>query len=522
MLLARARYLAGRLPLLLLAAFLAIPLGYLLFRALGGVETGRTLFRLRTLELAADTALLAVLVTLLSGIIGITLAWLVARARVRFARIWLLVLAAPIVIPSYVSAFALIALFSPRGLFAEALTPLLGLERLPPVAGLPATVFALTTICYPYVLLPTVAALHRTNVQLEEAARVLGKGQLATLRRILFPLVAPSAAAGALIVALYSIGDFGAVSLLDYDSVSSAIYARYEYSLDRSAAAWFSLLLTGGALGLVVLELWIRNRRPVGWDAGVTLQRPPPRPLGAWALPAYLYMAAVALASLFLPVSMLLYWTVQGFRDGFDILELSRQAGGTVAVSLAAGIVCALLAAPVAWLRLRRPGLLIRAVGSLAAINYAIPGIALGLSLVLLASHWTPWIYQSFVLLVIAYCLHSLPLALGAARSSLAQVGGQLEEAARVLGRSLPAALWNVTLPLIRPGLLAGAGLVFLTTAKELPITLLLRPTGFDTLAIEVWSSVEAGYLGSAGQAGLLLVILALPQIGLVLTGLRR
>lgn len=520
--LARVLSLAGRLPLLLLAGFLAIPLGYLLLRALGGFEAGRTLLRLRTLELIADTALLAVLVTVLSGVIGIALAWLVARARIRFARTWLLVLATPIVIPSYVSAFALIALFSPRGLFADPLTLLLGLERLPPVVGLPATVFAMTTICYPYVLLPTVAALHRTNFQLEEAARVLGKGQSETLRRILFPLVAPSAAAGALIVALYSIGDFGAVSLLDYDALSSAIYARYEYSLDRSAAAWFSLLLAGGALGLVLLESWIRNRRPVGWSAAATLRRPEPVPLGAWTLPAYLFMSLVVLASLAMPLSMLVYWTVQGFRDGLDVAELGRQAGGTVAVALAAGGLCALLAAPVSWLRLRRPGFLIRAVGSLAAVNYAIPGIALGLSLVLLASRWTPWIYQSIGLLVIAYCLYSLPLALGAARSNLAQVGGRLEEAARVLGRSLPTALWKVTLPLARPGLLAGAGLVFLTTAKELPITLLLRPTGFDTLAIEVWASVESGYLGEAGQAGLLLLILALPQVGLVLAGLRR
>ena len=136
--LARGLNLAGRLPLLLLTALLAVPLGYLLLRALGGVEAGQTLLRLRTLELIADTALLAVLVTVLSGIIGIALAWLVARADIRYSRIWLLVLATPLVIPSYVSAFALIALFSPRGLIADPLSLLLGLERLPPVAGLPA------------------------------------------------------------------------------------------------------------------------------------------------------------------------------------------------------------------------------------------------------------------------------------------------------------------------------------------------------------------------------------------------
>ena len=520
--LTRAQSLVGQLPLALLAAVLAVPLGYLLLRAFDGIEAWRTLLRLRTLELVVDTALLAGLTTVIAGVVGVALAWLVVRARLRFARVWLLLLAAPIVIPSYVSAFALIALFSPRGLVSEAVAPLLGLERLPQVIGLPGAVFAIATICYPYVLLPTVAALHRSNYQLEEAARVLGGGQWVTFRRVLFPLIAPSAAAGALIVALYTIGDFGAVSLLDYDSIASAIYARYEYSLDRSAAAWFSLLLAAGALALVMLELWVRNRRPLGWDAAATLQRPPPVELGAWKIPAYAFMAAVVLASLLMPVSMLIYWSVEGFRGGIDALELGRQAGGTVSVALAAGAACALLAAPVAWLRLRRPGFLIRAVGSMAAVNYAIPGIALGLSLVLLASRWTPWIYQSFALLVFAYCLHSLPLALGAVRSSLAQVGEQLEDAARVLGRSLPVAIWRITLPLVRPGLLAGAGLVFLTTAKELPIALLLRPTGFDTLAIQVWTSAESGYLGSAGLAGLLLVILALPQVGLVLTGLRR
>ena len=129
--LARVLILAGRLPLLLLTALFAIPLGYLLLRALGGFEAGRALLRLRTLELIADTALLAVLVTVLSGVIGIALAWLVARADVRYARIWLLVLATPIVIPSYVSAFALIALFSPRGLIADPLTLLLGLSACP-------------------------------------------------------------------------------------------------------------------------------------------------------------------------------------------------------------------------------------------------------------------------------------------------------------------------------------------------------------------------------------------------------
>lgn len=521
MLTAARRFQLARLPLLAVIAVLLTPLGYLLLRALASGAGGAALLRPRTLDLLLDTALLTLLVATLSGAMGLLLAWLIGRAELRWRQVWLVLLTAPVVIPSYVSAFSLIALTSPRGVAQTLLGPLFAVDQLPSIHGLPGSVIALTSICYPFVLLPALAAFHRCDVQLEDAARVLGSGPVNIFRRVVFPAVLPSAAAGALIVALYAIGDFGAVSLLDYDSIASAIYARYEYSLDRSAAAWYSLLLVLGALALVLLE---RARRPAtaGWDARADLAPPRYADLGPWKAPVYGFMGATVLVAFGLPLSMLVYWAISGASAGFDILALARLAGGSLAVALAAAVACAIFAGPLAWLCQRRPGPLTRAIETAAAINYAIPGIALGLALVLLASRALPLIYQSFYLLVFAYVLHSLPLALGSLRASLNQVGEQLEDVARVLGRSLPIAIWRVTLPLVRPGLFAGAGLVFLATSKELPITLLLRPTGFKTLAIEVWSAADAGALGAAGLAGLLLLLLALPQVALLLSGLRR
>ncbi len=497
-----------------------VPLAYLLLRALGSPAGFFSLVRLRSLELVGATVLIALLVTVLAGVLGLGLAWLLARARLPLRRLWLVILTAPIVIPSYVSAFALIAILAPHGPLAS--TWVGGIESWGELRGLPGAVIALTSICYPYVMLPALAAFHRLNPQLEEAAQVHGLGPGATFRRVALPLVAPSAAAGMLIVALYAIGDFGAVSLMNYDSVASAIYARYEYSLDRSAAAWYSLLLVIGAFGLVYLERWVRRRRPVGWDAAADLRPVEPIALGAWHWPAVGFMALVALVALGLPVMMLLYWTSAGGADGVDAGRLAGQAAGTLGVAGGTAVLAAMLALPIAWLALRRPSMLTQIAGGAAAINWAIPGIALGLSLVLLASRYTPWIYQTFVLLIFGYFLHSLPLALGSVRSSLSQVGEQLEDAARMLGKPLAVTLWKVTVPLVRPGLLAGAGLVLLATMKELPITLLLSPTGFKTLAVEVWSAADAGQLGVAGPAGLLLLVLALPQIALVLAGLRR
>ena len=142
-------------------------------------------------------------------------------------------------------------------------------------------------------------------------------------------------------------------------------------------------------------------------------------------------------------------------------------------------------------------------------VGYAIPGVVIALSLVLLVNRVLPFLYATPFVIVIAYVLRHMPQAVRASASAINQLSPSMEEAARTLGRSPLQTLFQVTLPLILPGLLAGGALVFLTSLKELPATLLLRPAGFDMLAVRVWVWATDGYYMQAAPAALLLVLAA-------------
>ncbi len=151
-------------------------------------------------------------------------------------------------------------------------------------------------------------------------------------------------------------------------------------------------------------------------------------------------------------------------------------------------------------------------------LGYALPGIVLALALVFFGSNYVPAIYGTLGILLFAYVVHFLPQAVGATRSALLQVRPSVEEAARGLGRSPAGVLATVTAPLTRSGIIAGGALVFLTTMKELPATLLLGPIGFDTLATRVWTATSEAFFARAAAPAMLLILLsAVPMYLLII-----
>ncbi|CAN5117322.1 hypothetical protein BH23CHL9_BH23CHL9_01400 [soil metagenome] len=172
---------------------------------------------------------------------------------------------------------------------------------------------------------------------------------------------------------------------------------------------------------------------------------------------------------------------------------------------------------PVAVLAVRHRGMLAATVERATYAGFALPGIVIGLAFVFVAARYLPWIYQTLPLLLVAYLVRFVPEAVGITRASLLQVSPRIEEVARTLGRPPAAVLRQVTLPIIRPGLMAGGALVFLTAMKELPTTILLAPTGFDTLAVRIWSATSEGFFARAAAPALLMVIVAALSLGFVL-----
>ena len=510
-------------PALAIGALLLLSPVYLAVRSLGaGQEFWDAMLRWRVLEILLRTLLLVGTVTFASLVVALPLAWLTVRTDLPLARVWSVLVTLPLVIPSYVAAFAVVVALGPRGMLQGFLEPLIGLERLPDINGFPGAMLTLTFLSYPYLLLTIRAALQRLDPSLEESSRSLGYSWRKTFWRVVVPLLRPSMAAGGLLVALYTLSDFGAVSLLRYETFTWAIFIQYESAISRTLGAAFSLALVFLALSFLLGEYFTRGRsRYYRVDQGVA--RPAQTvPLGAWRWPALGFCATVTLVALALPMAVLAFWVVRGVSAGEPLLLLWEAAGNSLYVSGLAALAAVLAAFPIAALSVRYPGPLSSLLERVTYVGFALPGIAVALGLVFFGANYARFLYQNLSLLVLAYVILFLPTAVGAARTSMLQVNPRVEDAARSLGRTPAQVFTSITLPLVRPGLLSGAALVFLLTMKELPATLILRPTGFPTLATSIWSAASEAFFAQAAAPALLLVLASSVPLAFLMLRERR
>jgi iron(III) transport system permease protein len=493
----------------IMALLLLLPVFYLLLRTVGAGETAwQNLWRARTLLTLLRTVGLAAAVTLLAALFAVPLAWLTVRTDLPLRRLWATLAPLPLVIPSYVGAYLIASALGPRGILQGWLEWAFGIERLPSLYGFPGALLTLTILSYPYLFLSVRAALLRLDPALEEASRSLGRSPWYTFWRVTFPLLRPALGAGGLLVALYTLRDFGAVALMRYDTFTRVIYVQYQ-SFDRTQAALPALVLIAVTLIFVTFEGRLQQRaRYVQGETGAI--RPPIcMTLGRWRWPALLFCATVIFFSLVLPALMLLYWLMRGLSAGEVTPALGGAAWNAVLASALAAVVTVIMAIPIGLLVVRRPGKLTYLLERLTYAAYALPGIVIALALVFLGANHVPWFYQTLPMLILAYLILFIPQAVGTVRSSLLQIHPSLEEAAQSLGRGPLRVFATITLPLLRPGLLAGGAMVFLTAMKELPATLLLAPIGFKTLATVVWSSVSEAYFAAAAAPALLLVLMS-------------
>lgn len=492
----------------------AAPLAYLVVRNVqeGGVWSTATDATL--LAPLGRSLLLAGSVAASAAAVGTAAAWLVTRTDLPGRRVWRLLLPLPLVLPSFIGAFALIAAFAKGGLLERLLAPL-GVSGLPTVDGFAGAFVVLTLLTYPYVYLPAAARLRQLPPAAEESARLLGRGPAAAFRTVVLPQARPAIAGGALLVFLYVIADFGAVQLLRYDTLTRAIYANY--LLDPPVAVALSL-----ALGLLAIVVVVLQRRVAGGAASDARRegRTLTVPLGRWRAAALAFVGGLLALALVAPIAVLVYWAARGAAQGSsrssslvaDPSRLLEPTLNTAVASTAAALVAVAVVLPVAFLTARHRGRLGPGAAALVTGGFAVPGLVVALAL----AFWTlrspgliGTLYQTLPLLVGAYALHFGALALGPAQVAAGSVPRRLDDAARTLGRGRLARLATIDLPLMAPGLAAGAGLVLLSAMKELPVTLLLAPAGFSTLATRIWSATEDAFWADASIAALALVALS-------------
>ena len=499
---------AGRssLGLLIVSGVIALvvtsPLFWLFLRASAVASPERALslvFSARTAEILVNSVGLMAGVTVLSVVIGVPLAIVTTGTDLPYSRWWTIIAALPLVIPSYIGAFAFVRTFGRGGEVSSALG-----VPLPAVEGLWGAIVVITLYTYPYVFLSTRAALLSLDMELVEAARSLNVAPIAAYRQVVLPQIRPAIAAGALLVALYAVSDFGTPAFMRVSVFTYEIYVESgAFNIEYAALLSLQLLAVTG----VILLIEARVGRDTGSSGGSRTAR---IRLGWWRYPAMVAIGAIGVITLVLPVGIFGIWALRG-PDG-NIPSLAFEWGfalNSVFLATMAAAVACLLAVPVAYHSARANTQLSRLFERATYIGFAVPGIVIGLSLVFFGSNYAPWAYRTVPLLVFAYVVRFLPQVVGTTRSAVLQVDDELVEAARTLNAGRVETFRKVTFPLILPGVVAGGILVFLTTMKELPATLMLQPSGVDTLVTIIWAAHETLYYQYAAVPALILVVVS-------------
>jgi iron(III) transport system permease protein len=335
---------------------------------------------------------------------------------------------------------------------------------------------------------------------------------------VTLPHLKPSIAAGGLLVAFYTLSDFGTPSLMRFDSFTRVIYIQYQSSFDRSLAAILALSLVGLA-GLTLFLEYLARGKARYYTSGSGIKKPSKIiKLGMWSWPSLLFCTAVVGLAILMPLGVITFWFVKGVLAGEQVNFVWSLALNSISVSGLAAAAAVIAAIPVAFLSVRYPSRISNLLERGTYIGFALPGIVVALSLVFFGAKYATPLYQTRTMLVFAYVVLFVPQAVGTLRSSLLQLNPRLEEAARSLGETTSGAIQKITIPLVRPGLLTGAALVFLTTMKELPATLLLAPTGFNTLATRVWSATDNAFFARAAAPALLLVLVSSISMVIILS----
>ncbi len=491
------------------------------------------LWQTQLLEVLGNTAALVAGVGAGTLVVGAGLAWIVATHRFPGRAVFEWALIVPLAVPAYVIGFAFLGLFEFTGPIQTLLRRGLGDGvRLPELRSYGGVVAMMTLVFYPYVYLLARTAFREQGAATLETARSLGRSRLRAFLEVTLPMARPSLVAGVSLAMMEALADFGTVATFGYRTLTESIYRVWYGMFDRAAASQLASLLLLFALGLLALERGLRGRARF-----VQSQRrgpaPEPQALTGWrAWGATAACVAVLTLAFVLPVAQLLVWA----RDAVGTLRAPAFMAllrNTLTLAALAALATAALALVLAYAARLHPTAAVRFSARSASMGYALPGAVIAVG-VLVPMAWLDHLIAgatarmldrparllltgSAAGLLFAYIARFLSVGFQTLEASLGKIPSSMDDAARSLGASVGGTLRRVHLPLIRGGLLTACILVFVETMKEMPATLLLRPLGLETLAIEVWQRTSESMWTDAAAPALALVAAGLGPVFLAI-----
>jgi iron(III) transport system permease protein len=524
---------------LLLLAILA-PLAAVL--AFATADTGGLWAHLRATLLETyvlNSTMLVTGVVALAATLGVGLAWLVTMHDFPGRRLLEYALILPLAMPAYILAYAWTDMLQVTGPVQEMLRQMTGWSVrdywFPEIRSLGGAIFVLSLALFPYLYLLARAAFAEQSASAIEAARTLGLSHLKAFRRVALPMARPAIAAGAILVGMETLADFGAVRYFDLEVFTTGIYRAWFATGNPAAAAQLASLMLACVLVAVILERASRQGRRYAPVTGAR-RRPARTALkGARAIAATLACSLPVLLGFLVPATALATMAL-GASDGIDISRLQALALNTFMLGIAAAALLVGVAMGMAMLLGRRDSSL-RQVARVAELGYATPGIVVAIGLLVVAgtldaqlraagilgSAGTGLLFSGSIAVLLYACLvRFFAVAYGPLDAAWLQMGTRYADPARTLGHRPASIFRRVDLPLMRGSMAAVMALVFVEVVKELPATMILRPFNFDTLATEAFQLASTERLDLAAVPALAIAAVGLVPVVLLCLGLER
>ena len=481
------------LLIILIGLPLCLPFLYVILRAteVGLTRSVELLFRPRIAELLSNTMLLMVCVTIGAISLGTLCAFLLERCRFFGKAFFEVAMSLPLCIPAFVSCFTWISLTFR-------------------VEGFWGTIGIMTLSSFPLAYLPVSATLKRLDRSLEEVSLSLGKSPTYTFWHAIFPQLKPAIGSSILLIALHMLVDFGAVSILNYETFTTAIFQEYEMSFNNSSAALLSAVLMAICTIIVFGEIFFRGKQTL-YNSGKGVTRPYPvkkLSFGKQCI-TFAFFSCIFMLSIGVPVVMLIYWLIVGNsrERAFDFSEFFVAFSHSLTISGLGALLTVICALPLVWAAVRYSSKLAVWIDRLPYLLHAVPGLVIALSLVYFTINYANAIYQTFLVVIVAYFMLYLPMAQTTLRAALKQLSDNIEKVGQSLGRGPFYIFRTLTLPAMLPGIAAAFALVFLNLMKELTATLLLTPNDIKTLSTAVWEYTSDAQYAAATPYALMLIL---------------
>jgi iron(III) transport system permease protein len=504
---------------ILVAVIVAIPVMITIYSAVtGDPELWSKLYKTRLKLLLPNTIKLLISVGFLTFIFGVFSSWVVSRFDFWGKKVWEWALILPLAMPGYVLAYSYASIMAPGGVFKSAWISIFGdLASAPSLYSFWGVSIVLSLVNYPYVYLLSRSAFLNQNDTYDEAAQVLGVSKWKRFWSVQVRMAYPGIVAGLALTLMEVLSDFGTVAILRYPTFTEAIYRQMTARFDSTGAAALSVVLVTMTLMMLVVERYFRGKRTFEQTRGKFMKKKQVKlsRVGTVSVTiAFLFLLGFAFLA---PVSLLINWSYKAISNGGLDKRMIGYALNTLYVSVIGATVTMLLALPVAYLSARYRTFFSKGIYYISTLGYSLPGPVLAVGILLTVSMTSTWFYGSILLLFTAYAVRFIPVAIQSQESSISMVSQSMEDAAKTLGAGRVKRVTRVLLPLIKPGLLTGWAVVFVDCMKELPATMMLRPTAFDTLAMRVWIEATEALWEMAAIPALLIVLAGLVPLSIII-----